>query len=240
MIGVYREVVSDERLAYTHAWDRSDGSRTTETLITITLADRHGRTELTFRQAGFASAADRDSHREGWSESLDRLEAYIAARSASTNRELSITRLINAPPELCFKAWTEHLPEWWGPHGMTTPVWEMDLRAGGLLRTVMRMVDGAEFSHQGVFLEVTAPSRIVFTDAYAPGWKPASRPFMTAMTTFEPENGKIRCTARALHWTEEARQEHEAMGFYEGWGQSADRFEAVVARWARASAESAS
>ena len=144
--------------------------------------------------------------------------------------DLSLTRLIDASPELCFKAWTEHLPEWWGPHGMTTPVCEMDLRSGGIMRTVMRAPDGREFSNQGVFLEVTAPSRIVITDAFAPGWKPAGKPFMTAITTFEPEGGKTRYTARALHWSEEDRKTHEAMGFHDGWGQSADRFEAVVAR----------
>lgn len=153
-----------------------------------------------------------------------------ADTAPTASRELSLTRLIDAPPELCFEAWTRHLPEWWGPHGMTTPVCEMDLRAGGVMRTVMRAPDGTEYPTQGVFLEVTAPARIVSTDAFEAGWTPTGKPFMTAITTFEPEDGKTRYTARALHWSEEDRAAHERMGFHDGWGQSADRFEAVVAR----------
>ncbi len=146
------------------------------------------------------------------------------------DRQLSLTRLIAAPRERVFKAWTEHLPEWWGPHGMTTPVCEMELRPGGLFRTVMRTPDGAEYPNQGVFLEVVRPERIVFTDAFLPGWRPAERAFMVSIATFEEENGKTRYTARALHWSVADRDAHERMGFHKGWGESADRFEAVIAR----------
>ncbi|BBK31399.1 uncharacterized protein YndB with AHSA1/START domain [Stella humosa] len=147
-----------------------------------------------------------------------------------TKLDLSLTRLIDASPELCFRAWTQHLPEWWGPHGMTTPVCEMDLRAGGVMRTVMRAPDGSEYPHQGVFLEVTAPRRIVMTDAFGAGWRPAGKPFMVGVSTFEPEGNGTRYTAGAMHWNEEDIKAHEAMGFHDGWGQSADRFEAVIAR----------
>ena len=151
---------------------------------------------------------------------------------AFTERELSLTRLIDAPPDLVFRAWTEHLPEWWGPHGMTTPVWEMDLRSGGVFRTVMRAPDGTEYPTQGVFLEVAAPRRIVFTDAFVDAWTPSGKAFMAAVATFEPEGTGTRYTARALHWTPEDRETHERMGFHAGWGESADRLEAVVARLA--------
>lgn len=117
-----------------------------------------------------------------------------------------------------------------GPHGMTTPVCEMDLRAGGVMRTVMRAPDGSEYPHQGVFLEVTAPRRIVMTDAFGAGWRPAGKPFMVGVSTFEPEGNGTRYTAGAMHWNEEDIKAHEAMGFHDGWGQSADRFEAVIAR----------
>lgn len=148
----------------------------------------------------------------------------------STGRELSLTRWIDADAATCFKAWTEHLPDWWGPHGTTTPVCDMDLKAGGLMRTVMRMPDGTEYPNQGVFLEVTPPFRIAMTDAFAPGWVPAGKPFMVAISTFEPEANGTRYTARALHWSDTDRDAHERMGFHDGWGQSADRFVAVVMR----------
>ncbi len=83
----------------------------------------------------------------------------------TSERELSLTRLIDAPRERVFGAWTTRLPEWWGPHGMTTPTCEMDLRPGGAFRTVMRAPDGTEYPARGLFLEVVENERIVFTGA---------------------------------------------------------------------------
>jgi len=144
--------------------------------------------------------------------------------------ELSITRLINAPPSLVFRAWVEPelLCQWWGPHGMTTPVCEMQLWVGGLFRTVMRAPDGTEYPNQGVFLDIQAPSRLVFTDAFGPGWVPSAKAFMTAVISLDEIDGCTRYTARALHWSAADCQAHEQMGFHEGWGQSLDRLVEVV------------
>jgi len=84
--GVVREAVEPERLVFTFAWDNEDGSPGREMLITITFADRDGATEMTFAQAVFESAEDRDGHREGWSESFDKLAAYLGA-DESESRE---------------------------------------------------------------------------------------------------------------------------------------------------------
>ncbi|HZP60239.1 MAG TPA: SRPBCC domain-containing protein, partial [Opitutaceae bacterium] len=100
-----------------------------------------------------------------------------------SERELVIARVIAASPERVYQAWTRRLPEWWGPHGMTTPVCEMDLRAGGIFRTVMRAPDGKEYPTRGSFLEVVPNERLVFSDAYEPGWQPAAEHFMTAIVT---------------------------------------------------------
>lgn len=143
--------------------------------------------------------------------------------------ELVLTRIIDASPAEVFHIWTTRLPEWWGPHGMTTPVCEMDLRPGGIFKTVMRTADGTEYPGCGVFLEVIQNEKIVSTDGYLPGWIPAEH-FMTAVTTFEEFEGKTRYTSRALHKSAEDMKKHEAMGFHEGWGQSVDRLVAVVAR----------
>jgi uncharacterized protein YndB with AHSA1/START domain len=75
--GVYREIVPDERIAFTHAWEGDHGRRGYETLVTVTLVEREGRTEMRFRQRVFRSAESRDSHRGGWSECFDRLDAYL-------------------------------------------------------------------------------------------------------------------------------------------------------------------
>jgi uncharacterized protein YndB with AHSA1/START domain len=78
--GVVREVVEPERLVFTFAWDNEDGSPGREMLISITFADRGGATEMTFAQAEFESTEDRDGHREGWSESFDKLAAFLEDR----------------------------------------------------------------------------------------------------------------------------------------------------------------
>jgi len=159
------------------------------------------------------------------------MKPEIVSPAALSERELVITRIINAPRERIFKAWTTQLSQWWGPHGMTTPVCEMDLRPGGIFRTVMRAPDGTEYPTKGVFLEVVAPERIVFTDAYDAGWEPTTDIFFTAITTFEPlSGGKTKYTARALHWTVENRLKHEQMGFHQGWGESIDRLVALVTK----------
>lgn len=144
--------------------------------------------------------------------------------------ELSLTRLIDVPRAKVFRAWTdpELLKQWWGPHGMTTPECEMQLWVGGLFRTLMRAPDGAEYPTQGVYLEIVAPRRIVFTDAFGPGWVPSPKAFMTAVVQLDDEHGKTRYTATAMHWSEADRQAHENMGFHDGWGQSLDRLISLV------------
>lgn len=152
---------------------------------------------------------------------------------ASSDRELAISRIIDAPRERVFEAWTRQLPQWWGPHRMTTPVCEMDLRPGGVFRTVMRAPDGTEYPTKGVFLEVVEPERIVFTDAYDEGRQPSPDAFFTATTTFEDQGGKTKFTARAVNWTVANREKHEQMGFQQGWGESLDRLAALVTKGGR-------
>jgi uncharacterized protein YndB with AHSA1/START domain len=150
----------------------------------------------------------------------------------AADRELVLTRIIDAPRERVFATWTQRLPEWWGPHGTVTTVCEMELKPGGVFRTVMRTPDGTEYPTRGVFLEIVAPERIVFTDAFEPGWRPSRDAFFTAVTTFEAlADARTKYTARALHWTVAKREWHERMGFYQGWGESLDRLAALLTRY---------
>jgi uncharacterized protein YndB with AHSA1/START domain len=77
--GVVREAVEPERLVFTFAWDNDDGTPGREMLITIDFANVGGKAEMTFRQGAFDSVEDRDGHIEGWNESFDKLEAYLAS-----------------------------------------------------------------------------------------------------------------------------------------------------------------
>lgn len=144
--------------------------------------------------------------------------------------ELVLTRDIALPRERLFRAWSGRLADWWAPRPLTTPVCEVDLRTGGSLRTVMRAPDGREFACGGLFLEVVANERIVFSDAYLGGWRPNPDIFFTAIITFDAlPGGHTRYTARARHWTPEACRRHRDMGFHQGWGQCLDQLVAVAA-----------
>jgi uncharacterized protein YndB with AHSA1/START domain len=149
----------------------------------------------------------------------------------SADRELVLTRLINAPREKVYRAWTEPelLKQWFAPKPYTTPIVEIDVRPGGSAYFVMRGPDGKDLPNHGVYLEVVPNERLVSTDAYVKAWQPSEKPFMTLILTFEDEGGKTRYTARVRHWTVADREAHEKMGFHEGWGICADQLEALVA-----------
>ncbi len=151
------------------------------------------------------------------------------------SRELVLTRLIDAPAEKLYRAWTEPalLKQWFCPKPWTVPSAELDVRAGGTSIIVMRSPEGQEFPNQGIYLEVVENERLVFTDAYTSAWEPSAKPFMTAIVTFTHEGGKTRYTARLLHWSAADRKTHEEMGFHEGWGKATDQLaELVTSVWA--------
>ena len=81
-------------------------------------------------------------------------------------RDLVLTRLIDAPAEKLYRAWTEPelLKQWFAPAPLTTPHAELDVRPGGANLIVMRTPDGAETPNRGVYLEVVANRRLVFTN----------------------------------------------------------------------------
>lgn len=150
----------------------------------------------------------------------------------SADRELVLTRLINAPRAKVYQAWTdpELLKQWFAPKPYTTPIVEIDVRPGGSAYFVMRGPDGKDLPNRGVYLEVVPNEKLVSTDAYVKAWEPSEKPFMTLILTFEDEGGKTRYTARVRHWTVADREAHEKMGFHEGWGLCTDQLEALVAK----------
>ena len=157
-----------------------------------------------------------------------------AAQTAqSTDRDLALVRVIDAPADKLFRAWTdpELLKQWFAPLPYTTPVAELDVRPGGATMIVMRGPDGVDMPNGGVFLEVVKNEKLVFTDAYTKAWEPSEKPFMTVIVTFEAmDDGKTLYTARVRHWTVADRETHEQMGFHEGWGICTDQLAALAAR----------
>lgn len=145
-----------------------------------------------------------------------------------TTHDLVLNRILDAPRDKLWRCWTEPdlLMPWFCPKPWFVSEARIDLRPGGEFFTLMNGPGGEQFGNPGVFLDVAPMERLVFTDAFQPGWRPAGRPFMAAEVLFEDEgNSKTRYTARAMHWTAEARKEHEDMGFHEGWGKAADQLE---------------
>jgi uncharacterized protein YndB with AHSA1/START domain len=152
--------------------------------------------------------------------------------TADTNRDLVITRIINAPREKVYKAWTdaELLKQWFAPLPYTTPRVELDVRPGGTNYFVMRGPDGQDLPNRGVYLEVVENERLVFTDAFTKAWEPSEKPFMAVTLTFEDIGGKTKYTALVRHWTVADREAHEKMGFHKGWGICTDQLEALTSK----------
>ena len=150
-----------------------------------------------------------------------------------TKPSLTLKKRLKAQPAQVFSAWTDpqKLIHWFGPNECVAGSVraEMDVRSGGSSLVVMAGPDGNEFPNPGVFLDVVPGEKIVFTDAYTSAWEPSEKPFMTVVLTFEDEgNGKTRYIARVKHWSAADREQHEKMGFHEGWGQCTEQLEELA------------
>ena len=84
--------------------------------------------------------------------------------SNTKDRELLITRTLNAPAERVWEAFTnpEHVANWWGPNGFTNTIYTMDLRPGGLWELVMHGPDGTDYKNKSIYKEIVVNKRIVF------------------------------------------------------------------------------
>jgi uncharacterized protein YndB with AHSA1/START domain len=144
--------------------------------------------------------------------------------------DLTITRVFDAPREVVFRAWTdpEQVSQWWGPHGFSAPVVELDARPGGELRVDMQGPDGTISPITGVIHEVSEPERLVVTTRLVDG---DGRTLIEALHTvaFEEEAGKTTLTLEVdvVELAPEAAEARE--GMEEGWNQTLDRLGEHVA-----------
>lgn len=166
--------------------------------------------------------------------------------SSAADRTVVVSRVLNAPRELVFDVWTsaQHMAQWWGPHGFTNPVCEMDFRVGGTYRVVMHGPKGTEFDQdypvKGIFLEIVRPEKLVMTDecddhpadwqeAINPGGKPADLTGIATVTFESLGANKTRLTVSTLFKTKKVRDGFAKTGMVEGWGQSLEKLEALLA-----------
>jgi uncharacterized protein YndB with AHSA1/START domain len=174
-----------------------------------------------------------------------------ASPAACEDIEFVITRIFNAPRILAFKAWTDpqQMAQWWGPHGFTNPVCELDVRVGGAWRIVMRGPDGTEHPAKGVYREIVEPERIVWTidhsdlpdqwhDMVNPNRPQGQgKPTLEALSTvtFEEFEGMTKLTIRTRFESVAIRDALLKIGMNEGWSQSLERLAAVLRARAAAS-----
>jgi uncharacterized protein YndB with AHSA1/START domain len=167
----------------------------------------------------------------------------MAARKDSpaepaSNRQIVIERIVDAPRELVWRAWTDPtlLANWWGPIGFTTTIEKMEVRPGGVMQQVMRGPDGTDYPNSSVFVEVVAPERIVYDHRGGRAGDPLE-PFQ-ATWTFEALGAKTRITIRMVFSTAAVRQRvAEQYGAIEGGEQTLQR---LAQQLAGLSAEGAS
>jgi len=164
------------------------------------------------------------------------------ASTGIAQRELAITRILDAPRDRVFRAWTdpEQVKCWFGPKGFTIPFAEIDLRVGGKYRNVMRSPDGKDYWSAGTYREIVEPERIVITDSFSDAEGnvvPASYygmsgdwPLELLVTiTFEEYDGKTKLTLR-----HEGMPEGEnADGAEQGWNESFDKLAEYLASGCR-------
>lgn len=131
-----------------------------------------------------------------------------AAEPSTAERELFVSRVIDAPLERVWKAWTdpEELLQWWGPYGFTDRSVERSFQAGGIWRHVMIGPDGVEYPNLSRYEEITPMERIVY--AHGGGTKgKAGVSFRQTVTFKAVGKGKTEISLRGVFQTKEARDQ---------------------------------
>ena len=149
----------------------------------------------------------------------------------TAKREITITRVFDAPRALVFKAWTDasEVAQWWGPKGFTNPVCDLDVRVGGAIRIHMRSPDGSVYPMKGEFREIVPPERLVFTNIAVDA---ADKPIIEGLTTvtFIERGGKTTMTLQTRGRAVVDYAVGYLQGMEMGWSGSIDKLEILLAR----------
>ena len=158
------------------------------------------------------------------------------AQSATDDRGIVISRVIEAPRELVFEAFTEvrHLARWWGPEGFTTSTRSFEFRVGGVWDFVMHGPDGTDYQEWITWTEITQPERIAMLHGESRGDPNA----FESVLTFEPDGAATRIEMRTVFPTKDLRDEAvEKYRAVEGGEQTLGNLAAYVTGLARSGAE---
>jgi pimeloyl-ACP methyl ester carboxylesterase/uncharacterized protein YndB with AHSA1/START domain len=144
--------------------------------------------------------------------------------SNTKDRELLLTRTLNAPIDLVWEVWTnpEHIAKWWGPNGFTNTISKMDVKPGGEWHLVMHGPDGTDFKNKTIFKEVVHHQKIVYVHDSAPTF--------TATIQFEAQGER---TLLIWHMLFESREQFiqvvKTFKADEGQRQNVDKLEVYLA-----------
>ena len=141
--------------------------------------------------------------------------------------ELSVSLWIDAPTDKVWDVMANRQEEWFCPAPWRASVIEQDQRPGGITRMMFRGPNGEEMPQEGIYLAWEEGRMFATTDAIVGNLQPGE-PFMIGIWEIEPEGSGTRFTGRARHWTEEARMQHEEMGFQAGWMAAAAQLKALA------------
>jgi uncharacterized protein YndB with AHSA1/START domain len=147
--------------------------------------------------------------------------------TATTDREIVISRVIDAPRELVFSAFTEvrHLSRWWGPEGFSTTTASFEFRVGGVWEFVMHGPDGTDYPEWITWAEIDPPDRI----ALLHGESADDPNAFESILTFDPAGAATRLVMRTVFPTRELRDEAaEKYHAIEGGQQTLSNLDAYV------------
>jgi uncharacterized protein YndB with AHSA1/START domain len=154
--------------------------------------------------------------------------------SLPSDREILITRTFDAPRVVVWQMWAsaEHLRHWWGPDGWTLPVCELDFREGGDWFYCMQGPDGMQSCGVATYLEIDAPKRLVYEDAFADadGKPMEGMPVGYITLEFNEADGKTTVLNTVRYPTKADRDKVIEMGMEVGIDQTFNRLEAYLAR----------
>jgi len=147
-------------------------------------------------------------------------------------KELTFTRVFQAPRSLVFKVWTEpeHLAQWWGPHHFTNVVRKFDPHPGGAIHVDMRGPDGTVFPMGGEFREVVEPERLVFTTTAILDAEGNPQLENLNTVTLTEQDGKTTLTLHVKVIKATANTAFALSGMETGWSQSLERLTSLVSQ----------
>jgi uncharacterized protein YndB with AHSA1/START domain len=222
---IYKEVIKPERIVYDHVsgpkfqMSIQFDAQGDQTLITI---------QMLFESAEqLAKVIEQFGADEGLKQNMDRLADYLKENIAS--REIVISRLLNAPRELVFEAWTkpEHIINWWGPNGFTNTIYEMEVKPGGVWRFMMHGPNETNYPNRITFIEVVKPERLTYWHGEDADNDPNK---FYVIITFEAQGKKTNLTMRSILKSAEALAEVKKFGAIEGGQQTINKLEAYLQR----------